>query len=221
MLTIVPTPIGNLEDITLRAIRTLTEVDFIIAENPLHTGTLLKHLGIPKKELVQLADHNEAIAIPKILAKLQTHNAALVSDAGTPAISDPGFKLVRACTEAQLSVESIPGPSAVTTALAGSGLPSDRFLFVGFLPKTEPKLLAALKDAEQTSSTLIIYESPQRIVKSAQVIAKYFPTAKVVVAREITKLHEEYIRGSAVEVAQILANRTSIKGEIVLLISFK
>ncbi len=221
MLYIVATPIGNLEDITLRAIRTLKEADFIIAENPLHTVKLLKHFEIPKKEMVQFADHNEQRSMPKILEKLASCNGVLVSDAGTPGISDPGFRLVRACVEKGIKVESIPGASAVIAALAGSGLPTDRFLFVGFLPKTEPKLLQALEQAKTAKSTLVIYESPQRIVKTITSIAKAYPDAHVVIARELTKLHEEFLRGTAQEALKQLTKKASIKGEIVLLVSFK
>lgn len=221
MLTIIPTPIGNLEDITLRGIRTLKEVDFIIAENPSHSAKLLQHFNIPKKEFVQFAEHNETKVLPKLLEKLRSSHGALVSDAGTPGISDPGFRLVRACIESGVQVQSLPGPSASITALAGSGLPTDKFLFVGFLAKTESKLIRALEEAKNTESTLIAYESPQRITKTVQCIVKYYPSAHIVVARELTKLHEEFIRGTATEVVQTLTNRPSMKGEIVLLISFK
>lgn len=221
MLYIVPTPIGNLKDITLRTIEVLKEVDFIIAENPSHSAKLFKHYDIPKKEIAQFADHNEQRVLPKLLEKLVSEHGALVSDAGTPGISDPGFRLVRACAENNIQIVSIPGPSAVVTALAASGLPTDKFLFVGFLPKTEPKLLQALNQAKLTESTLVIYESPQRIHKTVNSIAKTYPEAKTVIARELTKLHEEYLRGTATEVARILNKRPSIKGEIVLLVSFK
>jgi 16S rRNA (cytidine1402-2'-O)-methyltransferase len=221
MLSIVATPIGNLGDITFRAVEVLREADFVIAENPLHTAKLLKHFEIPKKELVQFADHNEQRVLPKILTRLERDHGALVSDAGTPGISDPGFKLVRACIEQNIHIQNIPGASAVITALAGSGLPTDRFLFVGFLPKTEPKLLQALEQAKATESTLVIYESPQRILKTTEIITKNYPQAQVVIARELTKLHEEFIRGSAAEVTIMLKKRASIKGEIVLLVSYK
>lgn len=206
---------------TFRAVEVLREAEFIIAENPLHTAKLLKHFEIPKKELVQFADHNEQRMLPKLLERLETQHGALVSDAGTPGISDPGFRLVRACVEQGIHIQNVPGASAIITALAGSGLPTDRFLFVGFLPKTEPKLLQALESGLRTESTLVIYESPQRISKTVSAIAKTYPNAQLVIARELTKLHEEFIRGTAIEVATILKKRPSIKGEIVLLVSFK
>lgn len=220
MLYILATPIGNLKDITLRALETLKSVDFIIAENPSHTATLLNHYEI-KKPLVQFADHNETTALPKILERLKTETASLVSDAGTPGISDPGFRLVRACREKNIPVTPIPGPSAAITALCASGLPTDKFLFIGFFQKTENKVLKAINEARDTESTLIAYESPQRIIKTLTTINKYRPDCKVVVARELTKLHEEFLTGTPSEVITTLKSKPSIKGEITLLISFK
>ncbi len=221
MLYIVPTPLGNLKDITIRAKETLAECDFIIAENPLTTGKLLKLLELPKKEIVQFADHNEQKVLPSLLQRLVDKTACLVSDAGMPGISDPGFRLVRACREAKLEVVPLPGPSAAITALAGSGLPTDKFLFVGFLQKTEHKVLQAATSAKDTGSTLVAYESPQRITKTVGFIAKQFPDARIVVARELTKMHEEFIFGTAPEVLDQLNSKPSIKGEITLLVSFK
>lgn len=221
MLYIVPTPIGNLEDISARAQKTLEACDFIIAENPLTTHKLLSLLKLPKKETVQFADHNELKVLEKITERLKTQTGCLVSDAGTPAISDPGFRLARACREQGIEVVSLPGASAFLTALAGSGLPTDKFLFVGFLPKTEPKLIRILEEVKNAEATLVSYESPQRILKTLAMVVSSFPESKVVVARELTKLHEEYITGTAEEVRSSLSARASIKGEIVLLISFK
>ena len=221
MLYIVPTPLGNLKDITLRAQKTLAECDFIIAENPGTTQKLLQLLELPKKEVVQFADHNEQKVLPNLLERLKNNSACLVSDAGTPGISDPGFRLVRACRQENIHVVSLPGPSAAITALAASGLPTDRFLFFGFLQKTEAKVLQAAQMAKDTESTLIAYESPQRITKTVGFIAKQFPDAKVVVARELTKMHEEFIFGTAEEVLKKLQSKLSIKGEITLLVSFK
>jgi 16S rRNA (cytidine1402-2'-O)-methyltransferase len=221
MLYIVPTPIGNLEDITERAKQTLGVCDFIVCENPSSTAKLLQLLKLPKKELVQLADFNEAATVEKVLGRLENENACLVSDAGTPTISDPGFKLVRAARENNIEVVSLPGASAVTTALAGSGLPTDKFIFAGFFPKTEPKLVKLIEEAHNIEATLIGYESPQRIIKTISFIEKNFPDSKVVIAREISKLHEEYIHSSPAEVSKTLKAKPSIKGEIVLLISLK
>mgnify|MGYP003393530776 CR=1 FL=1 len=221
MLTIVPTPLGNLKDITFRAIEALKSTDFIIAENPIHSGKLLKHFEIQKKEFIQLAQHNEEKNIAMILERLQKENACLVSDAGTPGISDPGFKLIRACVQKNIKVESLPGPVAAITALAASGLPTDKFLFLGFLGKTEHKVITALEEASKIEATAIFYESPERVVKTLGYISKNFPEARAVVARELTKIHEEYIRGSSLEVEKILKNRQTIKGEITIMISFK
>jgi len=221
MLYILATPLGNLGDISRRATETLREVPLIIAENPSHTQKLLQHLGISNKKLLQFAEHNELKVLDKLIEQLQSTDAVLVSDAGTPGISDPGFRLVRACIIAGIRVSPIPGPSAIVSALSASGLPTDRFLFVGFLPKTEPKLNRALQNAIDTESTLIAYESPQRISKTTEMIAKSLPNSQIVIARELTKIHEEFIRGTASEVLQELKSRGSIKGEITLLVSFK
>ncbi len=221
MLYLIATPIGNLKDITLRAVETLKAMPLIIAENPGHTKKLLNHLGVAPKQLLQFAEHNELKALPKLIELLSNKDGCLVTDAGTPGISDPGFRLVRACVENSIPVTSIPGPSAAITALAASGLPTDKFLFAGFLPKTEPKLLSLLLEAKNSKSTLVTYESPQRIKKTVLAISKAYPEAQVVIARELTKMYEEFVRGSATEVANILEKRQSIKGEITLLISFK
>lgn len=221
MLYIVPTPIGNINDITLRAIDHLKECDFIISENPSLTAKLLSLLEIPKKELVQFAEHNERFVLPNLTERLKTQTACLVSDAGTPGISDPGFRIVRACKENQIEVVALPGPSAAITALSASGLPTDKFLFVGFLQKTEPKIIKALNDAQNTESTLVAYESPQRILKTISVIKNFNPSVKVVVARELTKIHEEYLMGTPEEVETQLQTKPVVKGEITLLVSFK
>lgn len=221
MLYIVPTPLGNLEDISARAIQCLRSCDFIVAENPSTTHKLLQLLKLPKKEVIQFADHNEVKVLPKISERLNNETACLVSDAGTPAISDPGFRIVRECRKLGIQVVSLPGASAAITALAGSGLPTDKFLFNGFLPKTEPKLLRLIEESKTVEATLIAYESPQRLLKTVGVIQKNYPKVNLVIARELTKLHEEYIHGTSTEVLDTLKNKPSIKGEITLLLSFK
>lgn len=221
MLYIVPTPLGNLEDISARAIQCLRSCDFIVAENPSTTHKLLQLLELPKKEVIQFADHNEVKVLPKISERLNNETACLVSDAGTPAISDPGFRIVRECRKLGIQVVSLPGASAAITALAGSGLPTDKFLFNGFLPKTEPKLLRLIEESKTVEATLIAYESPQRLLKTVGVIQKNYPEINLVIARELTKLHEEYIHGTSTEVLDTLKNKSSIKGEITLLLSFK
>lgn len=220
MLYIVPTPIGNLGDITMRAIQALKECDFIIAENPLYTKKLLLHLEVTKP-IVQFAEHNELKTLDTLTQRLAEMRGCLVTDAGTPGISDPGFRLVRACREQNIEIVSLPGANAAITALAGSGLPTDKFIFVGFLPKTEPKLIEILKEAQITKSTLIAYESPQRIVKTIERVAASCPECKIVIARELSKVHEEYIIGNPAEVMTKLKGRQAIKGEITFLVSFK
>lgn len=221
MLYVVATPIGNLKDMTLRGIEVLSSADFIIAENPNHTRKLLDHYKIEGKLLVQFAEHNELKVVDKLVQQLQNANGCLVSDAGTPGISDPGFRLVRACVEADIQVVPIPGANAALAALSASGLPTDRFLFVGFLPKTELKLVKILGQARTTKSTLVFYESPQRIKKTLGIIAKSYPTAHLVLARELTKIHEEFIHGSVHEVEDNIKSRPAVKGELVGIVSFK
>ncbi len=219
MLTILPTPIGNLKDMSFRGVEALTSANFIIAENPAHTAKLLQHYKVEKKPVVQFAEHNERKILPKLLERLEVENAVLVSDAGTPGISDPGFRLVRACWENGIEVDSLPGPSAVVTALAGSGLPTDKFFFVGFLPKTENKVVQLLTQAKDIEATLVAYDSPERIKKTLEFIAKAFPNAQVFVGRELTKLHQSFYRNTATDLAQTFPS--SIKGEITLCVSFK
>jgi 16S rRNA (cytidine1402-2'-O)-methyltransferase len=220
MLYIVPTPIGNLGDITQRASDVLTSCDFVIAENPGYTKRLLDKLSL-QKPIVQFAEHNELKVLESIVKKLNDQTACIVTDAGTPGISDPGFRLVRACIAENIEVTALPGPNAAITALSASGLPTDKFFFAGFLPKTEFKILELLTEAQTIQATLIAYDSPQRILKTMNWISKSHPECQVVVARELTKVHEEYIRGSAADVFDNLKKRTTIKGEITLLVSFK
>ncbi len=221
MLYIVPTPLGNLNDITERAKEHLASCDFIIAENPSYSQKLITHFSLPKKPFVQFADFNETKVIDALIKRLQDETACLVSDAGTPGISDPGFRLVRACRENGIEVIALPGPNAAITALSASGLPTDRFIFVGFLPKTEHKVNEMLEFAKHTESTLIAYDSPQRIVKTLGFINVNAPEAQVVIARELTKMHEEYLKGTPSELLSKLESRSAIKGEITLLVSFK
>ncbi len=221
MLYILSTPIGNLSDLSERAKQTLAECDLVIAENPSYSKRLFEHLNIPAKKFVQFAEHNEQVKLPLILKELKDKNAVLLSDAGTPGISDPGFRVVRAAIASEIQVVPIPGPNAAITALCASGLPTDKFIFLGFVPKTEIKFTNELKSALDLEATIIFYESPHRIIKSVGFIASSWPNAKVVVARELTKIHEEFIRGTATEVKTLLEARASIKGEITVLVNFK
>lgn len=221
MLYILSSPIGNLSDISDRAKEILHKVDWVIAENPLHSKILTDHVGATGKRFSQFADHNEEQALPKLIEELASKDAVLISDAGTPGISDPGFRLVRAAIKAGIGVTPIPGPNAAITALCASGLPTDKFIFLGFVPKTEIKFTNILEEARNIEATIIFYESPHRIGKTIGFIANKWPEANVVVARELTKLHEEFIRGQALEVAEKINTRNSIKGEITVLVSFK
>jgi 16S rRNA (cytidine1402-2'-O)-methyltransferase len=221
MLYIIPTPLGNLGDMSERAKETLRSCDFIIAENPSYSQKLIQAFDIGKKPFVQYADFNEKDMADKLTERLEKENGCLVSDAGTPGISDPGFRLVRACREKGIEVTALPGPNAAITALSASGLPTDRFLFVGFFPKTEHKVGEMLGFARHTESTLIAYESPQRIIKTLGFINNNSPESHVVVARELTKMHEEYLSGKPAELNSKLEERPVIKGEITLLVSFK
>ena len=219
-LFIVPTPIGNLEDITLRAIRTLEEVDYILAEDTRTTSVLLKHLGIEKKMYSHHKFNEHATSTMVAEAIEGGRNVALVSDAGTPGISDPGFLLVRTCVEAGLEVETLPGPTAFVPALVQSGFPCDRFCFEGFLPqkKGRNKRIAALADEERT---MIFYESPFRVVKLLQQLAEVMGEEREAsVSREITKKFEQTVRGTLAELIEHFTTNDP-KGEFVVIVSGK
>lgn len=218
MLTIVPTPIGNLQDITLRALETLREADVIAAEDTRHSSILLRHHGI-SKPLVSFHEHNEASRSASLVDEIAAgKKIALITDAGMPGISDPGFRLVRACRERGLEVTALPGPSAVVTALAGSGLPTHGFFFGGFLPVKSGQRLNELTRAAQREETSIYFESPHRLVKSLQVMAEIAPETQICVARELTKKFEEYRRGTGAELVRHYEAHPP-KGEITLLIA--
>lgn len=221
MLYILATPIGNLSDISERAIKILTDTSTIIAENPNYSKRLTEHLGLSGKKFIQFAEHNEQKMLPQIIEILKTGDAVLISDAGTPAISDPGFRIVRQAIAENIKVTPIPGPSAAIAALSASGLPTDKFVFIGFPPKTEIKLIRELEKIKELEATAIFYESPHRILKSTEFISKNWPEANMVIAREITKIHEEFIRGKTSEVYEKLKTKPSIKGEFTVLINFK
>lgn len=219
-LFIVPTPIGNLEDITLRAIRTLEEVDYILAEDTRTTSVLLKHLGIEKKMYSHHKFNEHATSAMVAEAIESGRNVALVSDAGTPGISDPGFLLVRTCVEAGLEVETLPGPTAFVPALVQSGFPCDRFCFEGFLPqkKGRNKRIAALAEEDRT---MIFYESPFRVVKLLQQLAEVMGGEREAsVSREITKKFEQTVRGTLAELIEHFT-KNDPKGEFVVIVSGK
>ncbi len=221
MLYVVATPIGNLEDITLRAISSLKSCDFVIAENPLYSKRLMEHIGAWPKEMVQFAEFNEQQIVKDLTRRLAKSDGCFITNAGTPGISDPGFRLVRECVKENVAVVPIPGASAAIAALSASGLPTDKFLFLGFLQKTAAKTVSALQSAADAEATAIFYESPERILKTLNYISNAFPTSQIVAARELTKLHEEFIRGTPMQVIDSLKDRASIKGEFTILVSFK
>ena len=219
-LYIVPTPIGNLDDITLRAVNVLLEVDFILAEDTRTTSFLLRHLGIEKK-LHSHHKFNEHATVKMVAGSIAAgRNAALVSDAGTPGISDPGFLLVRTCVEAGIEVETLPGATALVPALVQSGFPCDRFCFEGFLPqkKGRAKQLQSLADEERT---MVFYESPYRVVKCLEQFAEVFGSERrVSVSRELTKKFEQTVRGTVAEVLEHFRT-TEPKGEFVIVLAGK
>ncbi len=220
-LYIVATPIGNLEDITLRALRVLKAVDLIAAEDTRHSGKLLAHYQIVGP-IISCHEHNEARRIPQLIEKMHSgSDVALISDAGTPAISDPGYRLVKAAVEAGLAVVPIPGASAVTSGLSVCGLPTDAFHFVGFLPKKRGQRHQQIESLREMKATLIFYESPKRLVALLGELAEGLGDRPAMVAREITKLHEEFIRGSLREIMEKLAGRDAVKGECVLFVGWQ
>ncbi|HTM11602.1 MAG TPA: 16S rRNA (cytidine(1402)-2'-O)-methyltransferase [Bryobacteraceae bacterium] len=217
-LYIIATPIGNLEDITLRALRLLREVDWIACEDTRQTRKLLEHFGI-SKPMMSYYEHNEAARAAELVERLQTGvSVALVSDAGTPLISDPGYRLVQAAITAAIPVVPIPGVSAVVGALSAAGLPTDAFRFCGFLPPKSSQRKKTLEQLKTETATLIFYETPHRILEALEDVAAVMGPRPVVVARELTKLHEEFLRGTAAELRAELASRPSVKGEFTLLI---
>jgi 16S rRNA (cytidine1402-2'-O)-methyltransferase len=219
-LYLVPTPIGNLEDITLRAVRILKSVDVILAEDTRTSGHLLKHLEI-SKPMQSYHIHNEHQTIARLTARmLKGETMALISDAGTPAISDPGFLLVRECIKLAIPVECLPGPTAFVPALVNSGLPSDRFTFEGFLPHKKGRQ-TRMKELAEESRTMVFYESPHRLLKSLEQLAEYFGDDRPAsVSRELTKVFEENVRGSLREIITYFAEKT-VKGEIVIVVGGK
>jgi 16S rRNA (cytidine1402-2'-O)-methyltransferase len=218
-LYIVGTPIGNLEDITYRAVRVLQNVDLIAAEDTRHTGKLLHHFQV-KAPQISYHDHNRHSRHPEILEHLTAGKAiALVTDAGMPGISDPGYELVIACIEANIPVVPIPGVSAVTTAVSASGLPSDRFIFEGFLPVKGQERISRLDSLASEARTIIIYESPHRLQQTIKDLTKVLGIErKIVLARELTKLYEEFWRGTLEEAATQLKNKEP-QGEYTLLVA--
>jgi 16S rRNA (cytidine1402-2'-O)-methyltransferase len=218
LLYVVATPIGNLEDMTYRAVRVLREADLIACEDTRQTRKLLDHYEI-KKPTISYHEHNETERAVELASRMAAGDViALVSDAGMPLVSDPGYRLVRAAIEMSIPVQAVPGPSAALTALAGSGLPTDSFRFGGFLPAKPGQRAKLLESLADEHATLIFYEAPHRILEALEAIEQVLGPRPVVVARELTKIHEEYVRGTATEVRAQLAERDAVRGEMTLLI---
>lgn len=216
ILYIVATPIGNLQDITYRAVEILKNVSFIATEDTRHSRKLLSHFNI-NKSLISYFEHNELKRIPQIIKKINEGvDCALITDAGTPGISDPAYKLIRRAIDENIKVESIPGPNAVITSLTASGLPTDRFLFEGFLPNKKNRK-SRLERLKKEDATLIFFENPNRLRRTLKDIQIFLGDRPAVIAREMTKIHEEYIRGT---VSQLISytEKNKLKGECVLLI---
>jgi len=217
VLSVVPTPIGNRQDITLRAIEVLKSADLVAAEDTRHSGLLLQHLGI-KKPFISLHGHNESFRCEEVARRIaEGSHVALITDAGMPGISDPGYRLIRTCIDQGLRVSVLPGPSAVLTALVGSGFPCDRFFFGGFLPVKSGRRANELAAAAARSETSIYFESPHRILKTLAALDAICPGRTVCVARELTKTFEEYRRNTP---AALIAHfeKHPPKGEITLVI---
>ncbi len=217
-LFVIATPMGNLEDITIRALNTLKSVDVIFAESPMHSKRLLSHYEIEKR-VVKYNDHNAVKMIDYALELAdEGQDIGLITDAGTPTIQDPGYRLVSAFRQKGVDVVPIPGTSAFVAALSASGLPTDRFVFLGFLPKGPIKKRNILKSFDM-EATIILYESPNRLIKTLEAVVDAFgEDREVVVARELTKIYEEFVAGSSKEVLEVFKGRDSIKGEFVILI---
>ena len=216
-LYLVATPIGNLDDMTLRAIHVLESVPLIAAEDTRHTLKLLTHFGL-RRPLISLHAHNEARQPQTILNRLAQHDVALVSDAGTPALSDPGVRLVSAAVAAGYPVVPIPGPSAVLAALVSSGLPTNQFTFLGFLPRKRGELERLMKDAGEAKRTFVFFESPHRVQKTLAIMASALGPRSLVVAREITKVHEEFLRGTPATLLEHFA-KSPPRGELTVVVA--
>jgi 16S rRNA (cytidine1402-2'-O)-methyltransferase len=217
-LYLVATPIGNLEDITLRALRVLRECDLVAAEDTRHTGQLLKHFQI-SKPLLSYFQFNEAKRSEELIERLRRgQKIALVTDAGSPGISDPGERVVSAAIAAGLRVEPVPGPCALVAALTASGLPTEEFHFIGFLPHKSGQRRARLESLKSAVGTLVLYESPHRVEKLLAELSEVFPERRIALARELTKKFEEFLRGKPGDLQSIAQKRT-LKGEFVVMIS--
>lgn len=218
-LILIATPIGNLEDITERARKALAETEVLACEDTRRTGRMLKMLGLKPGRLISCHDHNKEARAPQITDMLKGGcDVGLVTDAGCPSISDPGFYMVRKALKEGLEVISLPGPSAIITALQVSGLPTDSFVFYGYIPSKRADRMGMFRELEGERRTAVLYESPHRLIISLEELVEYTVSRRLTVARELTKLNEEHIRGTAGEVAALLAERSSLKGEMTIVV---
>ncbi len=218
-LYIISTPIGNLKDITLRAIEILKQSDIILAEDTRRTSVLLNHYNIQNKKLISFNDFNKEKKTESIINELkQNKSISLVSDSGTPGISDPGFYLIRESVKHNMEIIPIPGPTASIAALISSGFPTDSFIFYGFIPKKEKAKIDFFNKIKNNNQTTIIYESPYRLIKTLKTMSEIIPNRQICIARELTKKFEEFIRGTAKDIYNKLNNKT-IKGEITIIIN--
>jgi 16S rRNA (cytidine1402-2'-O)-methyltransferase len=214
-LYIIPTPIGNLKDITLRSLEVLRDIKYIACEDTRKTQFLLRKYNLKNKILLAYFSPQEDKKIPQIIKILKNDSVGLITDAGMPLISDPGYKLIKECIKNDISIEVLPGPSAFLTALIGSGLPVDRFLFLGFLPKKG--LSNFLLKYKKLEATLVFYESPFRLLKTLKIIKEIYPDCFIVIARELSKIYEEYLRGKIDDLIKLLNNK-KIKGEVTVIL---
>jgi 16S rRNA (cytidine1402-2'-O)-methyltransferase len=219
ILYVVATPIGNREDITLRALNILREVELVAAEDTRKSGNLLAHYGI-KNRLISFHEHNEKARTPQLINKLLDGTTiALVSNAGTPSVSDPGYRLIKAAIANKITVTPIPGVSAAIAAMSVSGLPTDSFVFIGFAPKKKGKRLKYLTELSVELRPLIFYESPQRILSLMEEIISCIGDRNAILAREMTKLHEEFVRGTVSQILKTIRTRPAVKGECTLVVA--
>ena len=217
-LYIVATPIGNLKDISERAIKTIDSADIIICENPKHSLKLLNNLGI-KKKLIGLHDYNEKILIEKISAQLKNKAVALISDAGSPLISDPGYKLVQFCIKNKINITSVPGPSSIIPAIQLSGLPAHEFCFYGFVPKKEKQIRDLFKKIENAEQTSVFFVSNHNLIKLLEILNEVMPNRQISISKELTKLNEKIFRGDVKKVLnEILNKKANLKGEFVIVL---
>jgi len=218
ILYVVATPIGNLEDMTFRAVRILKEVDLIAAEDTRHSRKLLSHYGISTR-LTPYHDHNEQLKTDYLISRLQAgQNVALITDAGTPCIADPGYRIVQAAVAAAVRVVPVPGAAALAAAVSAAGLPTDRFAFEGFLPPRQGRRLAKLAELKDENRLLVFYEAPHRLAATLADLSTAFGSRQAVVARELTKIHEEFRNGNLPELAEFYRLQ-QVKGEVVILVS--